>query len=383
MIRKTIRYIDLFSGIGGFREGLSRAGGFTCAGHCEIDKYADRSYRALFSTEGEWFCEDIRKADPGAMPGFDLLCGGFPCQSFSIAGNRGGFADPRGTLFFEIARLAAAKRPAYLLFENVPGLLNHDGGRTFAAILHTLDGLGYFVEWQVLNSKDFGVPQSRKRVYLIGYLDGRCRGKIFPFTETAGTTLIQVRPGTQGARVYSPEGVSCTLTASAGGIGGKTGLYEIGLPIKENTKKGYKMAYPGDSINLAYAQKNTRRGRVGRKIAHTLTTSSDLGTLCFVDMNGEPELTGYARCLTAKQNSGLHNHKREASGVWNGSRIRRLTPRECLRLQGWTDDRIDMVLPLQSDAQLYKQAGNGVTVSVVEAIGRRLAAAHREVTAID
>ena len=166
---KAITYIDLFSGIGGFREGLSRAGGFVCVGHCEIDKYADQSYRALFDTKGEWFREDVREADPDEMPDFDLLCGGFPCQSFSIAGHRGGFADPRGTLFFEIARLTAAKRPAYLLLENVPGLLNHDGGRTFAAILHTLDGLGYGVEWQVLNSKDFGVPQSRKRVYLVGY----------------------------------------------------------------------------------------------------------------------------------------------------------------------------------------------------------------------
>ena len=379
---KAITYIDLFSGIGGFREGLSRAGGFVCVGHCEIDKYADQSYRALFDTKGEWFREDVREADPDEMPDFDLLCGGFPCQSFSIAGHRGGFADPRGTLFFEIARLTAAKRPAYLLLENVPGLLNHDGGRTFAAILHTLDGLGYGVEWQVLNSKDFGVPQSRKRVYLVGYLDERCRGKILPFTETAGTPLKQIRSGAQGERVYSTEGVSCTLAAQAGGFGGRTGLYCTGIPIKENTKKGYKMAYPGDSVDLAYPTLNTRRGRVGRKIAHTITTGSSQGTLCCVDLNEEPALTDYARCLTAKQNGGIRSHKREASGVWDGCRIRRLTPRECLRLQGWTDDRIDLVLPLQSDAQLYKQAGNGVTVNVVEAIGKRLAAAHREVTTI-
>ena len=380
---KAITYIDLFSGIGGFREGLSRAGDFVCVGHCEIDKYADQSYRALFDTKGEWFREDVREADPDEMPDFDLLCGGFPCQSFSIAGHRGGFADPRGTLFFEIARLTAAKRPAYLLLENVPGLLNHDGGRTFAAILHTLDGLGYGVEWQVLNSKDFGVPQSRKRVYLVGYLDEKCRGKILPFTETAGTPLKQIRPGAQGERIYSTEGVSCTLTSQAGGMGGKTGLYCTGIPIKENTKKGYKMAYPGDSVDLAYPTLNTRRGRVGRKIAHTITTGSSQGTLCCVDLNEEPALTDYARCLTAKQNGGIRSHKREASGVWDGCRIRRLTPRECLRLQGWTDERIDLVLPLQSDAQLYKQAGNGVTVNVVEAIGKRLAAAHREVNAVD
>ncbi|MCI6249541.1 DNA (cytosine-5-)-methyltransferase [bacterium] len=181
----------MFSGIGGFREGLTRAGGFTCVGHCEIDKYANRSYNALFDTKGEWFVEDARKADPETMPDFRLLCGGFPCQTFSIAGSRKGFGDPRGTLFFELARLAEARKPPYLLFENVPGLLNHDGGRTFATILNTLDRLGYAVEWQCLNSKDFGVPQSRNRVYIVGYLDERCRGKVFPFTETAGGSLIQ------------------------------------------------------------------------------------------------------------------------------------------------------------------------------------------------
>ena len=385
MIRKTIRYIDLFSGIGGFREGLSCAGGFACVGHCEIDKYADRSYRALFDTKGEWFCEDIRKADPSDLPDFDLLCGGFPCQSFSIAGHRGGFSDPRGTLFFEIARLTAAKRPAYLLLENVPGLLNHDGGRTFAAILHTLDRLGYGLEWQVLNSKDFGVPQSRKRVYLIGYLDERCRGKIFPFTETAGTSLVQILPGAQGERIYSTKGISCTLAAQTGGFGGKTGLYEVGLPIKENTKKGYKMAYPGDSISLAFAGLNTRRGRVGRKIAHTLTTNSDQGTLeARAVLTPERETVRQnGRRIKSVEEPMFTLTAQDRHGVLFGGRIRRLTPRECLRLQGWTDDRIDIVLPLQSDAQLYKQAGNGVTVTVVEAIGKRLAAAHREVNAID
>ena len=382
MRKDNIRYIDLFSGIGGFREGLTRAGGFACAGHCEIDKFADKSYRALFDTEGEWFCSDIRKTDPNEIPEFDLLCAGFPCQPFSIAGNLGGFSDPRGTLFFEIARLAAARKPAYLLLENVPNLLSHDGGRTFASILHALDGLGYGVEWQVLNSSDFGVPQSRKRLYLIGYLDERCRGKVFPFTETAGTSPVQIRRGSQGERVYSTEGVSCTLTAQAGGMGGKTGLYAQGIPIRSNTKAGYKTAYPGDSVRLSYPTTDKKRGRVGRQIAHTLTTSADQGVLCCVDLNENPEFTGYSRCITTNQSSGIHTHRREISGVWDGMRIRRLTPRECLRLQGWTDDRIDLILPIQSDAQLYKQAGNGVTVNVVEAIGKRLAACHREVMGI-
>ena len=219
-----IKFVDMFSGIGGFREGLTRAGGFECVGHCEIDKYANRSYNALFDTKGEWFIEDARKADPSTMPDFQLLCGGFPCQSFSVAGARRGFSDPRGTLFFEIARLVEARHPAYLILENVPGLLSHSRGETYATILNTLDRLGYGVEWQCLNSKDFGVPQSRNRVYIIGYLDERCRGKVFPFLETAGGSLIQTHGGHQGERVYSPEGLSCTLAANPGGFGGKTGL---------------------------------------------------------------------------------------------------------------------------------------------------------------
>ena len=108
-----IKFVDMFSGIGGFREGLTLAGGFECVGHCEIDKYANRSYNALFDTKGEWFIEDARKADPSTMPDFQLLCGGFPCQTFSIAGSRKGFGDPRGTLFFELARLAEARKPSY------------------------------------------------------------------------------------------------------------------------------------------------------------------------------------------------------------------------------------------------------------------------------
>ena len=383
MKQESIRFIDMFAGIGGFREGLQLAGGFQCVGFCECDKYAQQSYRALFDCEEEWYSSDARKIDPDELPEFDLLCGGFPCQAFSVAGHRKGFGDPRGTLFFELARLAEARKPRYLLFENVPGLLNHDGGRTFATILDTLERLGYHVEWQVLNSKDFGVPQSRRRVYIIGYLDERCRGKVFPFTGANETSLTCIHDGPQGSRVYDPSGVSCTLTSRAGGMGGKTGLYQVGFPVKEATRKGYKMAYPGDSIDLAYPQMNTRRGRVGRKIAHTLTTDATQGTLVeapqFVDLNEDPDVTDIARCLTAKQNGGIRKHKREASGVLIGGRIRRLTPRECLRLQGWTDDRIDKILAIQSDSQVYKQAGNGVTVTVVEAIGKRLAAVDAEV----
>lgn len=280
--------------------------------------------------------------------------------------------------------MAEARKPQYLLFENVPGLLNHDGGRTFAAILDALDRLGYGVEWQVLNSKDFGVPQSRRRVYIVGYLDARCAGKILPFRETNDAALAALRDGAQGSRVYDPAGVSCTLSAKCGGFGGRTGLYDVsGVPIKEATKKGYKMAYPGDSIDLAYPQMNTRRGRVGRQIAHTLTTDATQGTLTLIDLNVDPKQTKLARCINTRQDTAIHKHRGECSGVLVGKRIRRLTPRECLRLQGWRDDRIDRVLAIQSDNQVYKQAGNGVTVTVVEAIGRRLAAVHNELEAMN
>ena len=139
-----IKYLDMFAGIGGFRSGLERLGGFQCIGYCEIDKYAKQAYDAMYPTEGELYFADARTIDPYTLPDIDLICGGFPCQSFSIAGLRRGFQDDtRGTLFFEIARIAAVKRPPFLLLENVPGLLSHDKGRTFATILGALDELGY------------------------------------------------------------------------------------------------------------------------------------------------------------------------------------------------------------------------------------------------
>lgn len=157
-----IKYFDIFAGIGGFRSGLEKAGGFECVGYCEIDKYAKKAYETLYDTEGEVFYDDARKIDPNELPDLDLICGGFPCQSFSIAGKRKGFSDTRGTLFFEIARIAAIKKPKYLLLENVPGLLSHDQGRTFATIIGTLDELGYDVVWEVLNSADFSRAELRQ-----------------------------------------------------------------------------------------------------------------------------------------------------------------------------------------------------------------------------
>ena len=265
---EKIKYLDMFAGIGGFRSGLEKAGGFECVAYCEIDKYAKQAYEAMYDTEGEIYFDDARKIEPDRLPDIDLITLGFPCQTFSIAGKRRGFEDTRGTLFFEAARIAAAKKPKYLLLENVPGLLSHDGGRTFAAILGALDELGYDVAWEVLNSADHNVPQSRKRVYIIGFLRGKRAGKVLSFTDANPKTLIQRVGGTQRAvgsvsRSYLTEsdikdsrgssiagrekveqlsskyqsdtscrvtgsayGLSITLTGNAGGFGGRTGLYE-------------------------------------------------------------------------------------------------------------------------------------------------------------
>lgn len=430
-----IKFFDIFAGIGGFRSGLETLDGFECVGYCEIDRYARQAYEAMYNTGGEIYFDDARKIIPEQLPDFDLITGGFPCQSFSIAGARKGFNDTRGTLFFEIARIAAVKRPKYLFLENVPGLLNHNKGRTFETILNTLDELGYDVCWQILNSKNFGVPQSRNRVYIVGYLRGKCAGEVLSFTQTSRKTLIQRKSGGQGRRIYSSQGLSCTLTSGSGGFGGHSGLYlienikECVLPIKSKTELGYQIAYPGDSIDIAFLEINSRRGRVGSQIAHTLTTVPTQSVFCllkddenraghsqlmrdvklieknklpntencvhFIDMNPDPKLTEIARCITARQDSGVSNHKAEHSGVFeenrnifcndekfavafvesNGEvhigRIRKLTPRECWRLQGFTDEQFDKAKKTGlSDSRLYKMAGNAVTVNVISEIGK-------------
>ena len=306
-----IKFFDMFAGVGGFRAGLTKAGGFECVGHCEIDKFARASYEAIHNIkESEITYEDAREIDTTAMPDFDLLCAGFPCQSFSLAGKRGGFSDPRGTLFYDIARVVEAKKPAYLLLENVPGLLSHDRGRTFDTILSTLSELRYGVEWQILNSKDFGVPQARRRVYIVGYLDPRCAGKILPLGN------------------HHEAHPLCT--------GRESGIKSGSKGIRVRFKGGYKWAYPGDCISFAYAGVNGRGARVNPQLAYTIDTQPSKAV------------------------------------VTEDGRIRKLTPRECLRLQGFEDYQIDKILAITSDSQAYKQAGNAVTVNVVEAVGRRL-----------
>lgn len=186
-----MKYFSTFSGIGGMELGIGQ--GHECVGFSEIDKYAIQIYQHQFPNHKNY--GDITKIDADALPDFDLLVGGFPCQAFSIAGKRQGFDDTRGTLFFDLARILKAKRPRLFLFENVKGLLSHDDGRTFRTIIAALTELGYDLQWQVLNSKNHGVPQNRERIFIVGHLGGTPRPEVFPFGQDAGIPDAEDEPG--------------------------------------------------------------------------------------------------------------------------------------------------------------------------------------------
>lgn len=378
----TLTFLDFFSGVGGFRHGLELAG-MKCIGFCEKDKFARKSYEAMYDTKGEWFHDDITTIDPTRLPKADLWCAGSPCQNVSIAGKRAGLYGERSGLFFTFVELIKSQKeedkPEWVLLENVKGLLSSGGGRDYLDYLSILDESGYDLEWQVFNSKDYGVPQNRERIYTIGHLRIKGRRQVLPISRESSSHLKQLVGGMQSYRVYDPSGIATTLVGEGGGLGAKTGLYLIdqsltepkltvearcltarytagatkrtamnsgvlevqpiltqGIKVRNGTKQGYQLAVVGDSVDLSYPSSLTRRARVGRGIAHNLSCSCQMGAV-----------------------------------VWKGRvvKIRRLTPKECFRLQGFSDDLFEKAKAVNSDAQLYKQAGNGVTVPVVYAIG--------------
>lgn len=309
-----MKFLDLFAGIGGFRLGMESAG-HECIGFCEIDKFARTSYKAIHDTTGEVEMHDITTISDEFIWGIgsvDVICGGFPCQAFSIAGKRKGFEDTRGTLFFEIARFASILRPRYLFLENVKGLLNHEGGATFETILRALDELGYDVEWQVFNSKDY-IPQNRERVFIIGHLRGERTRKVFPIERKNGTIVKNnIKPINNSKKTRELLNFDSTNR-----------FYDVnGISPCLNTMQG------GD--------REPKIAVVGNVIANTLLT-------------GE-----------------------EKAVVTNNFIIRKLTPRECWRLQGFPDWAFDKAKEVNSDSQLYKQAGNSVTVPVIADIASRL-----------
>lgn len=505
-----MKFLDFFAGIGGFRKGMEAAG-HDCVGFCEFDKWAVASYtsmhliteeqRQYLSTltlkqrqkeilkdeyrNGEWYANDIRRVYAGDIPKADCWCFGFPCQDISVAGKQVGFQGNRSSLFFRvmylIGQLKEEDKPTYLFIENVKNLLSVNGGWDFARLLIEMDQQGYDAEWQVLNSKDFGVPQNRERCFIIGHLRGRSTSKVFPIEGTDEKNSVSLNlfgclngRNSQRDRVYSGDGLAPTISTKPGGntepkvsikiIGeinssqdgkilstdgiakchsaGHGNNPKIAIPVltpdraekrqngrrfkedgepmftltsqdrhgvatsipvsmsrnvieneinvahclntndsrkffgknqkgnaviecvadksdvtvkvAEATKQGYSECRVGiDTVNLSVPGSKTRRGRVGKEIANTLDTSCNQGI--FVQVS--EELTVYA--------------------VWHEKyqcyiAIRKLTPRECFRLQGWSDDYFEKAQFVNSDSQLYKQAGNGVTVTVIEAMARKM-----------
>lgn len=435
-----MKFIDICSGIGGFRSALEKHG-HNCVAFAEIDKFAKQSYRAIYDTENEEELDDITSVTDEHFRLYrgqiDIITGGFPCQAFSIAGNRRGFEDTRGTIFFHIARAIKEIQPSYVLLENVKGLLSHDKGRTYGTIVQALDELGYFIEWGLFNSKYWGVPQNRERVYILVtrkdvwkdpklfnlvkqqtsvdtrlvdiletdvdesyYLSEEKTRKLTLNEDLSGRlnhydyrdvdsvhsvnrvspTLNTMQGGDRQPKVaiigntsnthynshnvHDPKGLSPTIAARdykgpkqvaipvltpdrvnkrQNGRRFKedndpmftlTSQDRHGIAIREATKKGYTEAMEGDSVNTSYPKSKTRRGRVGKQVAQTLQAG--------------------------EVNQGV---------VTNEIRIRKLTPLECWRLQGFTEEQFYKAKNSGvSKSQLYKQAGNAVTVNVVDAI---------------
>lgn len=355
---QVIKYIDLFAGVGGFRYGIEQIcktsddirfapndrrkllqgiqpPKATCVYSNEWDKYANSVYKKHYK---ECDDRDIRTVNAEELPDFDLLCGGFPCQAFSIAGKRGGFEDTRGTLFFEIARIVKQRKPRLLLLENVKGLLSHDKGRTFTTIISTLDELGYDIQWQVLNSKDFGVPQNRERVFIIGHLRGTSRPKVFPIRTADGENAIKRLGHMRGYRrynqTYDPSGVVEAIDTSGGGGGHQPCVFAWSKSHRTGKTDADKKRH-----NYGKIEQRIKTGEF-----NTLNTGQGCRTQSSQNFVGE------------------------------GVKIRRLTPIECERLQGFPDNWTKYGHDGQeiSDSQRYKMCGNAVTTNVITEIVKRL-----------
>lgn len=324
-----MKYFSTFSGVGGFELGLQ---GHDCVGFSEIDKYASAVLKHKFPNIKNY--GDIKKIDWKSVPDFDLLVGGSPCQDLSVAGKRAGLTGERSGLFAEYIRAVKEKKPSYFIWENVKGALS-------AEVQAEMEQQGYSLWWQILNAKDYGIPQNRERVFVVGFRN-ECPPKVFferganKETVVANTIrtggkgslskkhawdLIEITKGkSQGNRVYDPNGISTTIASQAGGMGAKTGLYAIPVLTPDRPNK----------------RQNGRRFKE----------------------DGEPSFT-----LT-----GQDRH-----GVYNGKTVRRLTPRECERLMSWSDDwtklgNFDGEVKEISDTQRYKMCGNGVVSKIVALI---------------
>lgn len=318
-----LKFLDFFSGIGGFRIGMELAG-HTCIGHCEKDKFANRSYEAMHDIkEDEWFREDISKIVSEDIPYADVWCLGFPCQDISVAGRKQGLRGSRSGLFYKVIKLLKGKaeedRPKILFVENVKNLLSVNRGWDFGRVLNLMDEAGYDVEWQVINTAWY-LPQNRERVFLIGHLRGRGGRKVFPIERNSSKSIKFLGGKSMGNRIYDSTGLSRALLTSSGEF-----------YTTSNTDDPQAVLTP----RRRTVRQNGRRIKEPGEAMYTLTT-------------------------------------KDYHGVKIRNRIRRITPKECFRLQGINDQYYEKAAAVNSETQLYKQAGNGVSVPVIYDIALRL-----------
>lgn len=434
-----MKFIDWFAGIGGFRRGMELAG-HECVGFCEFDKFAAASYismhlltdeqrkklnelpqkkrqKEILKDEyrnGEWYANDVRRVCADDIPKADCWCFGFPCQDISVAGKQLGFQGNRSSLFFRvmylIGQLEEENKPAYLFIENVKNLLSVNGGWDFARLLIEMEQGGYDAEWQVLNSKDFGVPQNRERCFIVGHLRGRGSAKVFPVERADGENSVQIIGHKDGYRrntqVFDQNGITETLdTAQGGGRGhhvalpcfidlayqGKPVTTDVSRTILARYYKGCSNIHENSGIAIPILtpdrtekRQNGRRFKEDGEPMFTLTGQDrhgvgiePLGVLRNVRSDYGKEISN---TLDTSCNQGIFVQVSEeltVYAVWYEKyhcyiAIRKLTPKECFRLQGWTDDYFEKAQFVNSDSQLYKQAGNGVTVNVIQAIAEQL-----------
>jgi DNA (cytosine-5)-methyltransferase 1 len=428
-----VEFIDWFAGIGGFRRGMELAG-HECVGFCEFDKFATASYisihlltdeqrkrlnelpqkkrqKEILKDEyrnGEWYANDVRRECADDIPKADCWCFGFPCQDISVAGKQLGFQGNRSSLFFRvmylIGQLKEEDKHAYLFIENVKNLLSVNGGWDFARLLIEMEQGGYDAEWQVLNSKDFGVPQNRERCFIIGHLRGRSTAKVFPVERADGENRVQIIGHKDGYRrntqVFDQNGITETLdTAQGGGRGhhvalpcfidlayqGKPVTTDVSRTILARYYKGCSNIHENSGIAIsiltldrAEKKQNGRRFKEDGEPMFTLTGQDRHGV--GIEPLGVLRNVRLANTLDTSCNQGIFVQVSDeliVYAVWYEKyqcyiAIRKLTPKECFRLQGWTDDYFEKAQFVNSDSQLYKQAGNGVTVNVIKAIAERM-----------
>jgi len=315
---KKFTFIDLFAGIGGFRIALETFGG-KCAFSSEWDKYAAITYEHNF---GEKPAGDITKIKEEEIPYHDVLCAGFPCQAFSISGKQGGFNDTRGTLFFDIARIAKYRKPKVLFLENVKNLARHDNGKTLSTITRVLFDIGYNVFFEILDSSDFGIPQSRKRVFFVCF-DKKIGIDSFEFPRPKPKPVIL-------KDILQPDSETSEFVINR---------KDIKINKDAFPKKDMFGNYPQKPIRIGIINKGGQGERIYSIYAHAIT------------------LSAYGGGVAAKTGAYLVN-----------GRIRKLTPRECLRLLGFPEN-FELPVPL---IQAYKQCGNSVVIPVVKEIFKKI-----------